>query len=187
MTYAVHEDVHKRLTNLLNEMVEYGGTLKLNRASGTLDLHDWRKGDHYDEIGIPPGPIQWHTHPKSCSATRCTLGIPSGPDLAGFAKAAASGGSLAHLVYSGDGVYAIIMDPSYLQAMKNDSAFVDKFCAATSANFNTISSNYIKDRVDYPAFRDKWLSTANASGFGIKLFPLTRRPALMIDIDSIVV
>ena len=177
----VHADVHSKLVELLDEPVEYGGTLKLNKHTGTLDLARWQKGLRYDEVGIPAGLVQWHTHPRNCSPTRCTLGIPSGPDLAGFAKAAINNEALAHLVYSADGVYGILVDPVFLRMAQTDKQFADKFTQMSQTNFNAITEDYVVRRVNYPEFQNRWFDMVNTSGFKVKLFPVSKRPAFLFD------
>lgn len=178
---AVHPLCHRRLVELLDEPVEYGGTLAVNKEHGWLELDSFRKGTKYDEIAIPAGYIQWHTHPRNCSVTRCTLPIPSSYDLAGFANTAIQHDTRAHLVYSADGVYAIILDPRYAHHMRRDSRFRQKFMAHSQERFNAMTKQYMRRRNDYPEFRDRWLKTVNTAGFKVRLYPLTTRPAFRVD------
>jgi len=178
---SVHPLCHQQLVALLDEPVEYGGTLALNVTQNTLDLSFFRKGKNYDEISIPAGYIQFHTHPRKCSATRCTLGIPSSYDLVGFANTATQDGTRAHLVYSADGVYAIILDPRYAAQMKRDARFKQKFMTQSQQMFNAMTQQYMQHRTDYAGFRDKWLATVNKSGFKVRLYPLSSRPAFRVN------
>lgn len=182
ITASIQRNVHQHLVSLLNEPVEYGGTLKYNKETLSFDLASWRRGMFYDEVDIPVGIVQWHTHPRNCSPSRCTLGIPSGPDLAGFARAATSGKCLAHLIYSKDGIYAILMDPRYLHAMKRDANFAHQFGSLSQKNFNSINEHFANRKdLNYARFKTQWLETANRSGFKIRLFPLTEPPCFRLD------
>lgn len=178
---AVHPLCHQRMVELLDEPVEYGGTLALNAAQKTLDLSSFHKGKEYDEIAIPPGYIQWHTHPRKCSPTRCTLALPSSYDLTGFAKTAIQNGTRAHLIYSADGVYAIILDPRYAHHMKRDSRFKRKFMDQSQQRFSAMTKQYIQNKADYSGFRNKWLDAVNTAGFKVRLYPLTSRPAFQVN------
>lgn len=178
---SVHPLCHQRLIDLLDEPVEYGGTLALNEAQNSLDLSFFRRGEEYDEVSIPAGYIQWHTHPRKCSPTRCTLAIPSSYDLVGFANTAIQNGTRAHLVYSADGVYAIILDPQYAARMRLDPRFKQKFMAQSLERFNAMTQQYMANRTDYDGFRDKWLDAVNKAGFRVRLYPLSSRPAFRIN------
>lgn len=183
----IHPDTDAAIRGLLNEQVEYGGIMEPRFDSKTLNLTHWNRGKHYDAVSIPAGVVQWHTHPRACTPTRCTLGIPSGPDLAGFAGAMARGDSLMHLVYSADGIYAIVVDDSYLDAMKADKEFFKHFQTLANTNFNAITGDYINSDnhtdSDYKAFRNKWIAMANSSGFRVRLYENGVTPVFFVDRD----
>lgn len=178
---SVHPLCHQRLVELLDEPVEYGGTLALNEPQNSLELSFFRKGNAYDEISIPPGFIQWHTHPRKCSPTRCTLAIPSSHDLVAFINTAIQNDTRAHLVYSADGVYAIILDPHIAAQMKRNASFKQIFTTQSQQRFNAMTQQYMADRPNYSEFRDKWLDTVNKSGFRVRLYPLSSRPAFRVN------
>ena len=175
--------------NLINEPVEYGGTLSLNVYTKTLNLATCNRSNTYNTVDIPNGNIQWHTHPNKCSKTRCTLGIPSGDDLVGFANTAMHNNALAHLVYSADGVYAILMEPMFLRMMKHDVHFKKRFIKLGADNFNAfthafIENNNPENKHAYITFRNKWLNEINQAGFKVKLFPLNTSPVFVFNTIS---
>jgi len=184
MNTFVSPEVHCKIVNVIHTApVEYGGTLKLNETTKMLDIDNWHKGRAYDKIEIPAGLVQFHTHPKTCSPTKCTLGIPSASDLKGFANAAANKDALAHLVYSIDGVYSVMMHPRYLKAIQYDKKFADHFCDLSSLNFGALTNSFLRERAAYPQFQEKWIQTANQAGFKVRLTPLTVTPAFFLHAD----
>lgn len=181
LTVSVNPGLHKHIVHLMNTgQTETGGTLELNTHRQSLDIAEWRHGKAYDTVSIPPGLLQFHTHLKNCSATRCTLGIPSAGDLKSFALAAANKHTMGHLVYSDEGVYSILMQPRFLKALRHDKRFADKFAKLSESNFNAITQNFIKHRTNYRTFQQHWMKAANAAGFKIRLTPLQIPPAFLL-------
>lgn len=182
MIVSVNPDTHKRITHLMQTSpVEYGGTLKFNAMTHTLDIDKESPQGIYDQVNIPAGLVQFHTHQQLCTATKCTIPLPSATDLKSFATAVANKDTLVHLIYSEDGVYSILMQPRFLHALQNEKGFVNKFCSLSDTTFNAVTDHFLANRDDYPRFQKEWMQISNVAGFNIRLTALDTAPTFIFD------
>ena len=77
--YRVDRTSHDKLMSLVNENFEVGGSMK--RLGKTVTIDTIHTTGQYDEVAIPFGLVQFHSHPRFCTTERCALPIPSASDL----------------------------------------------------------------------------------------------------------
>ncbi len=163
----VNAATHAKLMRLVDEPVEYGGALKIDENK-QLIIERFHTISKYDEVPIPPGFVQFHTHPRACDfkLKKCTLSIPSGADLVGFAKAFANGDTIAHLIYTRDGVYIIMLDGMCSQRVRTDPIFRDHMLRGATRIFTEAIRQVRQNPGDYDI--ESWIVLANDSGFNIQ-------------------
>lgn len=180
MIVSVDLETHEKNQQRTHDKVEWGGTMRLDRNTGLLTEESVQRGQEYDEIKIPPGDAQFHTHPAECNDNVCALGVPSVNDLMGFADAATNHETLVHLIYSRDGVYSMLLTTQLRAALKYDPAYGTRWKRFARKKLCQFRRKNIVTESNYEVFREKWVQLAGSLGFDLKTFAPFQVPTFEI-------
>jgi hypothetical protein len=140
---------------------EYGGDTIVNFITGTVSAASVQQGQ-YDNVDLRRGVIDWHTHPAQCieNGMVCTVGLPSPSDMANIIIGAAYG-SMAHMIYSREGTYVILMDSVERNLIRSNVKYKEKKIKKTIYEFDNLYS--IFSEKPHERFRSVKKSTINKS------------------------
>lgn len=166
----VHQQSFAAIQSEINTMREYGGNFKYNRESNTLsiDKNSIVRGQH-DNVTIPHGMYEFHTHPAVCDNGKCALGIPSTQDIKIHLEDMNSD-CYTHFVFEKDGMWLMIPSTA-LRGHQNKQmlAMAHKKAAAMVSMLTSLSmSNYTQE---YIKLRNQWIQVARNIGVHMQFVP----------------
>lgn len=189
--FTVDTKLHARLVHLMSTgKVEYGGNTVVHQSDRncTLTLGEMVQGQ-FDHVDLPRGIVDWHTHPRTCRARNdCTVGLPSPSDMENVVLGHAMG-NLAHMVYSSEGVYVLMLRPSIksnIRERSNISAL--SVSKQVRADFDVLFKQIERDSKRYPTgiplelytkWKGQWYD-ASTKVFTVSFFSYHTIPRFMV-------
>ena len=163
-----------------DEMVEYGGIMDLTGEREVGYKGQPRKGV-YNNVDVPKGLVQFHTHPAGCQKVVCTMGVPSIEDLLGFANAVIRGDTLIHVLYSREGTYVIMLQPEVRRILSaNNSAILQPWLDIVEESLAKYKVTHPVTYHTYDDWREGWIHKAMDEGFDIQHWAIGVPPTLHI-------
>lgn len=164
------QNTWQTLTNEINTYKEFGGNFKFDHNTRTLSIDPATivRGEH-DNVTIPHGRYEFHTHPAKCKGTACALGIPSVADIKIHLEDVNTD-NFANFVFEKDGMW--IMTPSlFLRGSGKQDMLqaAQKHASKMIQLLKTISHKNYATR--YESFRNEWLETAKSKGIHMRFIP----------------
>ena len=123
-----------------------------------------------DNVTIPHGPYEFHTHPSLCTNGRCALGIPSVADIIIHLEDVNTD-NLANIVFEKDGVWLMIPSAHLRGAakthlVKNAKKHTEKMLQLLSQfNMHDYANSYKK-------LATRWLHEAHKVGIHMVFVPI---------------
>ena len=147
VTLHIGNTLGQQVKSWLQHSHEVGGVLAPDHTGRVLQAVDVHAGSK-DAVAFSKGAIQFHTHPGVCrKPSDCYVDAPSPADVAGALKSAARYGTVAHLVFTHNGTYAMQL-PQRGQPVLH--------------HLQKLFDGYTGD--DPSAFRQQWLRTMRKAG-----------------------
>jgi len=172
----VKPEHHKTLSNLVNHIYEIGGAFKLNSFNGELSFDKIYTIRKYDEVDIPIGIVQFHTHPSPCVDFRCALPIPSVADVIGFTRSCLRRETIAHIVYTIRGAYLILLTEKIRDLCRKNRSHKEIFLRNTEDHLSDIVQQYKENLGPFDSFQNRWLNVVHHLGFDVRVFELNTVP-----------
>lgn len=181
--FSVDPDFHRKVRKLMKSaQKEHGGDTIVRFSEGTILPASMQVGQ-FDRVDLTRGVIDWHTHPGRCinSGKTCTVGLPSPADMANILQGAFHG-TLAHMVYSREGTYAVQVKLSQRGRVRSDSVFRARRMHEVNQSFNILYSDFSRTphetfragahpvNMSYPSFQKAFMRLADQEGFCVTFF-----------------
>ena len=161
--------IHARNEKYTHEMAEYGGTMDLNPTTGLIDHRTVSSDGVYNNVKVPEGLVQFHTHPRDCQRTVCTMGVPSIEDLLGFANAVIRGDTLVHVLYSREGPYVLMLQPEVRRMLQsNTTQLLPAWLDIVEEELAAYKIAHPVTKSTYDEWRHGWIQKARSEGFDIQ-------------------
>ena len=184
---SVHPHSFAVIQSEINTMREYGGNFIYNRESNTLSIDKGTivRGQH-DNVTIPHGMYEFHTHPAVCDKGKCALGIPSTQDIKIHLEDMNSD-CYTHFVFEKDGMWLLIPS-TVLRGGENKQmlAMAHKKAEAMVSMLTSLSlSNY---KQEYVKLRNQWIRVAQSIGVHMQFVPymdLSESPMFSIPVPCV--
>jgi hypothetical protein len=169
--FTIDPKFHKKSREYVQDIIEHGGNLKVNYHTKQVKENTTVHSKAFNQLEMPNGPFEWHSHPGKCHKGQCTLGLPSVMDLENIFELSFSRPIL-HLVYAKEGTYVIRVKPEILKDLesKGDDAICAHKCLLKETLMG-LHKQYTQSKTKtYKEHRDLWLQKSNELGFFIELF-----------------
>eukprot|EP00899_Mesostigma_viride_P009258 jgi/Mesvir1/18333/Mv18486-RA.1 len=164
---------------------EIGGTF-VPDIHGVLHRYTTTAFGHTNDVEIPHGTFEWHTHPQKCGMTDCSLSSPSDTDVGIILKDVKSE-NVSHMVFNHAGAFVMTLSPSLvLHLLKGGSkaakAIEKKFTKLQdqfAQKYNRTRDVASKDRAEQ-WHQDEWMRLAQASGILVSFYTYDRVPEVRL-------
>jgi hypothetical protein len=193
--FKLDQKFHHEIRNIMRTVEkEHGGDTILDFDNGVILKASVQKGD-YDRVDLRRGVIDWHTHPGKCihSGKTCTIGLPSPADM-GNVVTGIGYGTLAHMIFSREGTYVVMMSRSKRQRIMRDSMYRLRCVNDALIGFGSIykhiertphqSHAYRSKKkvpISYTSFKVQFMAVARDQGFIVMFFEGNTIPEFVVD------
>eukprot|EP00899_Mesostigma_viride_P005821 jgi/Mesvir1/1523/Mv14506-RA.1 len=164
---------------------ELGGTFRYDFGKGRLFNPTVTKFGHSNDVEIPHGVFEWHTHPQKCGMKECSLSSPSDTDV-GVVLNDAQTENLGHFVFSRHGTFVMSLSPNLVVALKRDKRLAKQIQKQFtllqrqfSLRFNRSRSEGEKDESEM-WHQDEWMALAERFGIVVGYFKYPALPSMKI-------
>jgi hypothetical protein len=158
-----------------------------NPHAWVLEWQEEPQSAEFAKVRITRGVVECHTHPASCTATACTVPLPSAPDMINVLIGARDGVQ-AHLLYCADGVYIIRLGAELQRLAQSDNLLaLQTRLSEVAATLGRLLDRYVTatensddggdgdgddvDPIVYGRHRVQWMEAAKALGYVVTLVP----------------
>jgi len=176
----VDPEIHQRNENYVHDMVEHGGTLKMNN-NHTLFIHDFVTSGNYTSVPIPPGIVQFHSHPSKCNDNICAMSVPSVSDLIGFAKATLNDETKLHMIYTKDGTYVMMLSQHFKKVLQSDKNFARLWLNKVEYDLKFFRNKVRINKTNYIQFKEDWKNFILKHGIKLLFLPIGTVPTFARD------
>lgn len=170
--FTVDPEFHMQSRQYVHDIVEHGGNFKTNYHQKQIQANQTVHSTSFNQLEMPNGAFEWHSHPGKCHKGQCTLGLPSVMDLDNIFELSFYR-PIIHLVYAKEGTYVIRVKPSVLEELETkggDKAICQHRCRLKRILMD-LHSQYVKNKTrSYKEHCERWLNACNELGFQIELF-----------------
>ncbi len=182
----VDPEIHRRNENYTHEMIEFGGIMDYNPSTNYIDHKSVFSNGLYNNVVVPRGLVQFHTHPQQCKQNACAMGVPSIEDLLGFASAVVRGETLIHALYSADGTYVMMLQPEVRRMLESDATnFLPVWLDVVEEDLARFKVQNPVTRATYDRWKFGWIEQARSVGFDIQHWAPGNPPSVHIYSDNI--
>ena len=187
--WTVHPEAYARVTNLvLTRRNESAGTLKFHKDPRHNTRYLTLGGDlvegERDNVDVPVGAVEFHTHPSKCGDgdSECGIDVPSPEDI-GLLLNGMFRGCLAHIVFASTGSYVMQPLPKLVQAI---DTYGDKHVAGLISAFERLFEDEPKklsglgNKAFLNRFRRAWMELANVYKLQCCFYPSKDLPKVRV-------
>eukprot|EP00899_Mesostigma_viride_P018573 jgi/Mesvir1/26717/Mv20494-RA.1 len=172
--------------SLVNGRKEIGGTF-VPDSNGVLHRFTTTAFGHENDVQIPHGTFEWHTHPQRCGMTDCSLSSPSDTDV-GIILDDVGTENISHIVFNHSGVFVMTLTPGLNLRLKKEgkraaNAIKKKFTRLQddfAVKYNKTRDEGSKDRAEL-WHQNEWMKLARVSGIHVDFFRYGETPYVTID------
>eukprot|EP00899_Mesostigma_viride_P029786 jgi/Mesvir1/9993/Mv05784-RA.1 len=179
--YPVSPEAVSFIRSTLDSGKEIGGTF-VPDGFGTLQRFKTTAFGHTNDVQIPHGTFEWHTHPQRCGMTDCSLSSPSDTDV-GIILDDAGSENISHMVFNHSGVFVMTLTPSLVRTISTRGKRVTteirgaftKLQDEFAKRFRKTRTEQDKDEAERWHQRE-WLKMCKSRGIHVLFFPYTQTP-----------
>jgi len=165
---SIHPQSWSRIIKAIDTTQEFGGNFFYDKQTNSLKIDDSTVvHGEFDNVVIPHGRYEFHTHPSKCKGSVCALGIPSVADIVIHLEDV-NKDTLAHFVFEKHGMW--VMTPS--TTLRGEGKDVKRAIAHVHEMKNTLSSR-TGTIEEYETLRNKWLHSSKRIGIRMVFIPHT--------------
>ena len=166
---TIHPASWNTIQKEIRKKKEFGGNLEYDPKTNSLKIIKSTivRGE-VDNVTIPHGPYEFHTHPALCHHGKCALGIPSTADIIIHLEDVNSD-NLANIVFEKDGIW--VMVPSTRLRGSHNQKYVDsakKHVQKMTKMLMQLNAFNVASRYDNLA--KKWIQSSRQVGIHMNFY-----------------
>eukprot|EP00899_Mesostigma_viride_P014844 jgi/Mesvir1/23360/Mv21055-RA.1 len=165
---------------------EIGGTF-VPDSNGVLHRFTTTAFGHENDVQIPHGTFEWHTHPQRCGMTDCSLSSPSDTDV-GIILDDVGTENISHIVFNHSGVFVMTLTPGLIVRLRKEgkragNAIKKRFTRLQddfAVKYNKTRDEGSKDRAEL-WHQTEWMKLARVSGIHVDFFKYGEVPYVAVN------